>query len=257
MYMRDGYILHVDTALAAIGWEAARLGAEACEDEGVVAVDRRSRSVTTSQGRAIRYKQLVLTAGPWTNSVLQTCGLQLLPLVVSNEQTLDFATSDGWRTAGGAPYSHGRMPIFSWSEAGYKGRAANGGCRYFYSIPQLEAAETGHHQTLGFKIGFHRQGPLMSTPDSVVSEGGRRGIARMPHERKEIVDVQDGGTDEHALTETRRFIAAKLPGLAPTPTLQMRCLYQNTPDLSMLLGTHPEDERIVVACGFSGGVLSP
>ena len=74
----------------------------------------------------------------------------------------------------------------------------------------------------------------------------------MPHERKDIVREQEQCMDEHALDETRRFLAAKLPGLAPTPTLQMRCLYQNTPDLSMLLGAHPDDESVIVACGFSG-----
>ena len=29
-------------------------------------------------------------------------------------------------------------------------------------------------------------------------------------------------------------------------------LYQNTPDLQMFLGPHPDDPSIVVACGFSG-----
>ena len=33
----------------------------------------------------------------------------------------------------------------------------------------------------------------------------------------------------------------------------MRCLYQNSPDLQMMVGAHPADARVVVACGFSGG----
>lgn len=44
-----------------------------------------------------------------------------------------------------------------------------------------------------------------------------------------------------------------MPGLnAEKHVGYMRCLYQCTPDLHMILGRHPEDPSVVFACGFSG-----
>ena len=51
-------------------------------------------------------------------------------------------------------------------------------------------------------MGFHRQGPLMSTPQFVLSEGGREGILTMPHERKEVAAA---------------LVAGLVPGLAQLP----------------------------------------
>jgi len=254
LYMRRGNVLSVNTALDAIGWAAARAGAELHEAEGVEAIDRQRRTVTTSDGRTLRYSRLVLASGPWTNQTLTRCGLPLLPLVISNEQTLDFGEADGWA---GPHYAVGSFPLFTWSEAGYKGRAAGGGCRYFYCVPTLDAdtsAAPPHARTMGFKIGYHRQGPLMETENFVLGEAGRACVGALPHERKEVVAKQCyDETDEWALAATRAFVAEKLPGLDPQKvTLQMRCLYQNTPDLGMIVGEHPADPRVVVLCGFSG-----
>lgn len=254
LYMRRGNVLSVNTALDAIGWAATRAGAVLHEAEAVEAIDRQRRTVTTSEGRTLPYSRLVLASGPWTNQTLARCGLPLLPLVVSNEQTLDFGEADGWAGPG---YAVGSFPLFTWSEAGYKGRAEGGGCRYFYCVPTLDAdtsAAPPHARTMGFKIGYHRQGPLMETADFVLGEAGRACVGKLPHERKEVVARQCyDETDEWALAATRAFVAEKLPGLDPQKvTLQMRCLYQNTPDLGMIVGEHPADPRVVVLCGFSG-----
>ena len=43
----------------------------------------------------------------------------MVPMVVSNEQTLEFAARRG---VPAGVYAHTSMPLFSWSEAGYKGQ---------------------------------------------------------------------------------------------------------------------------------------
>ena len=45
----------------------------------------------------------------------------MVPMVVSNEQTLEFAARRGVPTGA---YAHASMPLFSWSEAGYKGQVS-------------------------------------------------------------------------------------------------------------------------------------
>lgn len=119
IYMAAGYVMHVDTALEALGWAARRAGALIVEDEEVTSVDLNSRVLRTASGREMRFRTLVLTTGPWTNQMLQRCGLPMVPMVVSNEQTLEFAARRG--VPAGA-YAHTSMPLFSWSEAGYKGQ---------------------------------------------------------------------------------------------------------------------------------------
>ena len=63
-----GYTMVVPTALHCLHWAAARSGVE-YEEDAVVSIDRRSKTVTTRDGREIRYHKLVITAGPWTNKV--------------------------------------------------------------------------------------------------------------------------------------------------------------------------------------------
>ena len=127
-----------------------------------------------------------------------------------------------------------------------------GGCKYFYSCPQLDRDETGHHSTKGFKVGYHRQGPLMNTENFVVSAQGRAGVASMPHQNKSIVEEHDLEPDQHAWDATCEFVRDLLPDLAPLPVEFKRCLYQNTPDLAMILGPHPDEPRVLLCCGFSG-----
>jgi sarcosine oxidase len=53
--------------------------------------------------------------------------------------------------------------------------------------------------------------------------------------------------------EMRAWLRGRLPGLAAAPALPSKpCLYTLTPDNHFVLGRHPEHERVVVACGFSG-----
>lgn len=55
--------------------------------------------------------------------------------------------------------------------------------------------------------------------------------------------------DENSI---HRIVAEFLPGAAGQ-IIEMRvCLYTNSPDSHFILGEHPTDSRILVACGFSG-----
>ena len=262
-YFRKGYVLGASVALDALLWAAEAAGAHVHHDEGVVSIDRDRRVVRTESGAELGYSTLVLCAGPWTNRLLERAQLRLLPLVVSNEQTLEFAEAapeaeegaEGRRYATGTAscaYGLPNFPLFSWSEAGYKGVTTSGGCRYFYSVPQLSACETGGVSTRGLKVGFNRQGTLLANDDFVLSAAGRAAAARLPHVRKEWAAERVDEIDEWSAAETTAFVRRTLPGLSPSPVHMMRCLYQNTPDLQMFLGPHPDDAAVLVACGFSG-----
>ncbi|CAJ1329549.1 unnamed protein product [Effrenium voratum] len=244
LFMPEGYTLVVPTALHCLHWAAARSGVE-YEEDAVVSIDRRSKTVTTRDGREIRYHKLVITAGPWTNKVLQSAQLDGLPMIVSNEQTVEFLAKDG------APnHDWKEFPLFTWSEAGYKGRAEDGGCRYFYTTPHCPLPGSGSQ---GVKVGFHRQGPLLQTEDFLVTEQGEACSARLPNIRKELRAQQEFDWDGFSLDAIQQFLKSRLPGLdADHPVGFMRCLYQLTPDLQMILGPHPQDSSVVLACGFSG-----
>ena len=275
---RDGFIMCASAALDALAWAARRAGAVIKEDEQVVGVDLTSRTVTTASGATYRYgRKLLVAAGPWTNQVLESGGLAPLPLVVSNEQTIDFGERDGWNSStspdgtGSNPgYSTADgMPLLSWSNAGYKGKAASGQTRYFYCVPTVAVvSEPGaegrktvvEHQssTAGFKIGYHRMGPLMDNDEFRVSPAGRAGVGAR-HQRPGFSSAQSFEADPLALQATQEFVTHTLPGLDPSKiNLLCRCLYQNTPDIQMMLGRHPSAcdtkvaDDVVVMCGFSG-----
>ena len=72
---------------------------ELCENTAVSKIDRGEKTLVLSDNfsgeqRELHFDRLLLTAGPWTNSLLSfevtTPFLSQLPVVVSNEQTQDF-----------------------------------------------------------------------------------------------------------------------------------------------------------------------
>jgi len=244
VYMPEGYTMVVPTCLECLKWAATGAGVQ-YEEDAVVSIDRAKKIVITESGQRYSYADLVLTAGPWTNKVLECAGLAGVPLVVSNEQTVELLPK------GGAPsYDWDHFPLFTWSEAGYKGRAKDGGCVYFYTTPHVTLKSSG---SAGVKIGFHRQGPLLDTEDFRVTDRGRASTCQLPHLRKEFHTEQQHDLDEFAWQRVQEFVRDKMPGLDPeTFAGYMRCLYQCTPDLNMIVGRHPEDASVCFACGFSG-----
>eukprot|EP00438_Fugacium_kawagutii_P034153 Skav226361 [mRNA] locus=scaffold290:9058:10437:+ [translate_table: standard] len=243
IYMPIGFTMLVNNCIAALHWKASR-SAKIVEDT-VVHIDRARKEVRTEGGQCFSFSKLVITAGPWTNQVLSKAGLPGLPVIVSNEQTVELAPK-----AGAASYSWDVFPLFTWSEAGYKGRSKDGGCEYYYTTPHV------HHPGVpsgGVKIGFHRQGALLNTEEFQVSSSGQASVDKLPHIRKEICTEQQFELDTFALQKVQDFVRKKMPGLnAEQHVSYMRCLYQCTPDLHMILGRHPSDSSVVLACGFSG-----
>ena len=75
------------------------------------------------------------------------------------------------------------------------------------------------------------------------------------HDGAEEVDPDAGAAAASAaeIDEMRGWLRDRLPGLAAAPYLGSKpCLYTLTPDGHFVLGWHPEQPRVVVACGFSG-----
>jgi glycine/D-amino acid oxidase-like deaminating enzyme len=244
IYMPHGYTIVVNTCIESLKRWLDKLGVERVQTS-VERLDRRAKIVVTSDGEEHCYQDLVITSGPWTNRVLSAAGLSGMPLVVSNEQTVEL------RPCAGAPsHDWGTLPVYTWSEAGYKGRNKDGGCRYFYTTPHVGLQTSGSE---GVKIGYHRQGPLLDNDEFQVTDLGRSLRRMLPHDRKDLVREQQYDLDEYALEAVRDFVREKMPHLdADNPAGYMRCLYQMTPDMNMVVGRHPEDPSVVLACGFSG-----
>ncbi|CAE7219846.1 soxA [Symbiodinium pilosum] len=242
--MPEGYTISVPTALHGLRWAAEAILGKVLRNL-VVSIDRQRKTLTTKNGQSVRFSKLVVTAGPWTNQILQGAGLRGLPMIVSNEQTVEFQPKEG------APsHDWSDFPLFTWSEAGYKGRNEDGGCLYFYTTPHCPLASSGSQ---GVKVGFHRQGPLLDTDEFVVTPEGRASKDQLPNIRKELRTQQEYDWDDFSLSKIKAFLKAKMPGLdADHPIGYMRCLYQLTPDLQMIVGRHPDDPNVVLACGFSG-----
>ena len=50
------------------------------------------------------------------------------------------------------------------------------------------------------------------------------------------------------------MVAERFCGIDPENiSITMRCLYQNTIDKDFIVGVHPDDPDVVLACGFNGG----
>ena len=105
VYTPVGYIMKADNILHNLREKIREAAAqsphkvELCENTAVTRIDRTEKTLVLSdrfsgEQREIQYDKLLLTAGPWTNSLLSyevtTPFLSQLPLVVSNEQTQDF-----------------------------------------------------------------------------------------------------------------------------------------------------------------------
>ncbi len=90
---------------------------------------------------------------------------------------------------------------------------------FFYGIPDV-----GH----GVKVARTHQGQIVE-PDRV---------------------SRDVTEEDSAPVEA--FVARRLPKLGRTPIASTTCLYSNTPDLNFVVGSHPEDMRIMVVSACSG-----
>ncbi|KFZ79804.1 methyltryptophan oxidase [Amycolatopsis sp. MJM2582] len=115
-------------------------------------------------------------------------------------------------SGGVAPFRAERHPIYVWE--------GEGG-RQFYGFPS-------HDDAGSVKVAFFRGGEPC-TPET---------IDRTVH-AGEVAEISE-------------FVGRKMPALPGTFLRGATCMYTNTPDEHFVISRHPEHERVVVACGFSG-----
>jgi len=110
LYQEDGGLVAAARATAAHQRLAAERGATLLEGEGVTSVRQLGGEVeVVAGGIAHRAEQLVLTAGAWTNRLLDQVGRRL-PLEVTQEQLTYFSAPDL------APFAMERFPIWIWMD---------------------------------------------------------------------------------------------------------------------------------------------
>jgi sarcosine oxidase len=145
--------------------------------------------VTVGDG-AFRCRQLVVTAGAWTNGSLRDLGLRL-PLRVTKEQVTYFATPHA------AEFAPGRFPVWIWMDD-----------PCFYGFPVFGEA--------GPKVG-QDAGGLEVQPDTRTFEPDQAALGRtvafleryMPRALGPIIYTK---TCLYTLTPDRDFVVDRLPG---------------------------------------------
>ena len=101
---------------------------------------------------------------------------------------------------------------------------------FFYGFPDADEGVSG------FKLACH------------VAHGGDHQAASLVPVDPDAVDREVHAAD---LEPLRQFLARHRPDAGPIVESSV-CLYTNTPSGDFWLDHHPEDERVVVAAGFSG-----
>ena len=91
----------------------------------------------------------------------------------------------------------------------------------FYGTPSVS--------DFGAKVGEHHQPFLINRPEEM----------SQPHTEREISTI---------LKFTRIFF----PALDPQPSKSANCMYTVTPDHHFILDLHPQNNNIILGCGFSG-----
>lgn len=236
LFCREGWVVLACACLEALTDSfAARPGTVLVENDEVVAIDRRLRMVHTEDGQSLPYDRLVLCCGPWTNAVLARASpaLAALPLYVTAEQQVYFAPHTE-PPSDPTVYSWDALPVMIDSKA------------KVYAVPHVEGG------VAGLKLGQHRVGPVVANdnehvlaPQTPLPEflQGREVAPSLPS------DLHEGPAEV-----CREWAAAHMPGVDSRSVLHSyRCMYTMTPDLTFVVGAHPDDPtRIAVGCGFSG-----
>ena len=155
---------------------------------------------------------LVLTSGAWSGELMKTLGV---PLRVTRQ-----VVAWVWPPEPDA-YTIGAMPCWAAEDdiPGFDG--------IYYGFPLLPAERFAGER--GLKVAHHTLGEE-ADPSTV---------------DRDIVDG-DQDTFRPAL---RRF----LPAAAESPMLALKvCMYTNSPDLHFIIDHYPGEDRVSIACGFSG-----
>ncbi|HEX4259397.1 MAG TPA: FAD-dependent oxidoreductase, partial [Streptosporangiaceae bacterium] len=117
-----------------------------------------------------------------------------------------------------------RHPIYIWE-------APDG--RQFYGFPSFDDP-----------VGQTRDGVKVGA-DWIKVAMFRGGQATTP-------DTIDRTVHPDEVAAMRDIVQPRMPDLPGTLRNAKTCMYTNTPDEHFVIARHPEHERVVVACGFSG-----
>ena len=172
VFQKDTGMLCADVSVGAMLELSEKKGCVLHLDDSVVKIDRSARTVTTQKGVVCAYDTLVVAAGPWTNAILTSASLPLLPLAVSNEQAVYLQTKPGSQDCDMDP--HKSPVVVEWD--------AN-----IYAVPHLPGGVPG------CKIGAHAAGDFMNNEEFVLPDGAVGLLKQLEQPSKEVHRVQDGG----------------------------------------------------------------
>ena len=119
-----------------------------------------------------------------------------------------------------------------------------------YVMPHIEDGVPG------VKIGMHCNGRIISSEDFVVPKSAN--LNRLPNQRIDEELFLNGintDLDTHMENFARRFAKVHLPTIDSSKVSSYgRCIYQacTLQDGRFLIGLHPDNPDIVIACGFTG-----
>ena len=165
VFQADTGMLCADVSVGAMLEISEKKGAKLLLDDSVVKIDREARTVTTQKGVVCSYDTLVVAAGPWTNAVLTSASLPLLPLAVSNEQAVYLQPKQGSQDSDMEP---SKSPVVvEWD--------AN-----IYAVPHLPGGVPG------CKIGAHAAGEFMNNEEFVLPRGAEAMLQQLEQPSKQV-----------------------------------------------------------------------
>lgn len=218
-----------------LGWRSTSSGVVVSTTDGELAADR-----------------LIVAPGAWAPELLESLEV---PLRVSRRVQHFYAPPDGADAAG---YRPGVLPVWIWDYG--RGLAAYG---LPAAGPEPDALSSAPGPSLGERsTSGGQRAPGVQSGASGRWEGGApgsdglaRGIKAALHHVDDPADPDVGAAPVTAddIAAMRDWLAPRLPALARAQHLAAKpCLYTLTPDEHFVIGTHPEQSNVAVACGFSG-----
>jgi len=173
-------------------------------------------TVVTGDGE-IEADRLVLAPGAWSPELTRLA----VPMRIERR------VQHYWEAEDPASHAIGAFPAWIWESGG----------TIAYGLPTVD---------VGAKAAFHAPWPGQDTPSLPGSKTWHGGAEVDP-------DTAGAPVTEAEVRGLRDWLSPRLPGLGHGRWLDAKpCLYTLTPDGHFVLGRHPGDERVVVACGFSG-----
>lgn len=245
VFQKDTAIVRAEEAVQAMLDLSEKRGAVLHMDDPVVKIDRKSKTVTTSKGIVCPYDTLVIAAGPWTNAMLKSANLSLLPLVISNEQAVYLQPKKGSKDSDMEPHIHPVIVDHDFNT---------------YAVPHLPGG------VAGCKIGAHAAGEFMNNDEFVLPKSAMKMLGQLEQPSKQIHFSQSDDIHVPMLRVVQASARVTFPLLDPESGAETytRCLYQNLMRNSKAIGKmsefssdfaagpHPQDRSVLVTAGFTG-----